>query len=115
MKFECDKHFLTAGGDSVKFVSKQSETARPQGDQYCHRHLSSNGVMDARGDDDDTEMNCEEDDGDVEDGETGFDDGSSRVRSVRDPGQPTVDELREHITTHQRFRSWCQFCVIERE
>ena len=86
----------------MKFVSKQSATARPQGDQYCHRHLSSNGVMYARGDDDDTELNCQEDDG--------------RRGGRRDGiGQPTVDEFREHITTHQRFRSWCQFCVIERE
>ena len=39
---------------------------------------------------------------DVEDGEMGFDDGTSaQVRNIRDPGQPTAHEHQEHMTTHQ--------------
>ena len=49
--------------NSVLDSRRHSANCRKPGEQYCHRHLSSNGVMDARGDDDDTELNCEEDDG----------------------------------------------------
>ena len=31
----------------------------------------------------------------------GFDDGSVQVRNIRDPGQPTVKEHQEHMTTVQ--------------
>ena len=44
----------------------------------------------------------------------GFDDGSAQVRNFRDPGQPTVKEHQEHMTTHQPYRSWCKFCVMGR-
>ena len=62
----------------------------------------------------DFELNGETDDEDMEDGETGFDDGSAQVRDVRDPGQPTESERREHMSTHRPNGSWCKFCVMGR-
>ena len=62
----------------------------------------------------DIELNGETDDEDMEDGETGFDDGSAQVRSIRDPGQPTAHGHQEHTTTHRPYRSWCKFCVMRR-
>ena len=59
-------------------------------------------------------MNGETDDEDMEDGETRFDDGSAQVRNIRDPGQPTASEYKEHMTTHRPYRSRCEFCVMER-
>ena len=44
-------------------------TVRPLDEQCCHRQLSGIGVMGAR---DDDELNDEEDEGDIEDGDTGF-------------------------------------------
>ena len=40
--------------------------------------------------------------------------GSAQVRNIRDPGQPTVKEHQEHMTTHRPHRSWCKFCVMAR-
>ena len=62
----------------------------------------------------DIELNGETDDEDMEDGETGFDDGSAQVRNVRDPGHPTAKEHQEHMTTHRPYRSWCKFCTMGR-
>ena len=62
----------------------------------------------------DDELNGETDDDYMEDGETGFDDGSVQVRNIRDPGQPTAKEHQEHLTTNQPYRSWCNFCVMVR-
>ena len=53
----------------------------------------------------DIEWNGETDDEDVEDGETGFDDGSAPVRNMRDPGQPTENEHSEQMNTHRPHRS----------
>ena len=50
----------------------------------------------------------------MEDGETGFDDGSAAVRNIRDVGQPTERERREHMNAHRPYRSWCKFCVMGR-
>ena len=50
----------------------------------------------------------------MQDGEMGFDDGSSQVKNIRDPGQPTAKEHQEHMTTHRPYRSWCKFCVMRR-
>ena len=47
------------------------------------------------------ELNGETDAEDMEDGETGFDDGSAQVRNIRDPGQPTAKEHQEHMTTRR--------------
>ena len=65
-------------------------------------------------DENDVELNGETDDEDVEGGEMGFDDGSVQVWKIRDPGQPTVKEHHEHMTTHRPYRSWCKFCVMRR-
>ena len=48
------------------------------------------------------ELNGETEDEDLEDGETGFDDGSARVRNIRDPGQLAERKQRAHEHTHQR-------------
>ena len=50
----------------------------------------------------------------MEDGETGFDDGSAQVRNIRDQGQPTVKEHQEHMTTRRPHGSWFKFCVMGR-
>ena len=50
----------------------------------------------------------------MEDGETGFDNGSaqvSNVSNIRDPGQPTANKPRENTTTHPPYGSWRKFCV----
>ena len=33
---------------------------------------------------------------------------------MRDPGQPSASEHKEHMTTHRPCRSWCKFSVIGR-
>ena len=77
--------------------SKRTETVRPQVNN-----------------ENDVELNGETDDEDMEYGDVGFDDGSVQVRNIRDPGQPTVKEHQEHVTTHRPCRSWCKFCVMGR-
>ena len=56
-------------------------------------------ALSAKSDMNDIELNGETDDEDMENGETGFDDGSAAVRNFRDSGQPTESERREHMTT----------------
>ena len=68
---------------------KRADTVRPQ--FVCDSALS------ARSDMNDIEL----DDKDFEDGETGFDDGNASGRNIRDPGQPTESERREHMDTHR--------------
>ena len=67
-------------------------------------------------------LSCETDDRDMEDGKTGFDDGSAPVRNIRDPGQPTESERREHMNTHRPYwiivhvlcdGTWCEFAAQE--
>ena len=70
--------------------------------------------MGATSGENDVELNGETDDEDMEDGETGFDDGSAQVGNIPDPGEPTVKEHQEHMTTHRPYRSWCKFCVMGR-
>ena len=65
--------------------------------------------MSATNDENDEELNGETDGEDMEGGGTGFNDGSAQVRNVRHPGQPTVKEHQEHMTTHRPYRSWCKF------
>ena len=50
----------------------------------------------------------------MEDGDTGFDDGSAQVRNTRDPCQPTASDHQEHMTTHRPYRLWWKFCVMGR-
>ena len=68
--------------------------------------------MSAKSEMNDIEFNGETKDEDIEDGETGFDDGSAPVRNIRDPGHPTESARREHMNTHRPCRSWCKFCVM---
>ena len=62
----------------------------------------------------DIELHGETDDDDIEDAETGFDDGSAQVRNIRDPSQPTANEHQEHMTTQRLHRTWCKLCVMGR-
>ena len=71
-------------------------------------------MLSATNDENDEELNGETDDEDMEDGEMGLDDGSAQVRNIRDPGQPTVKEHQDHMTTHRPYRSLCKFCVMGR-
>ena len=71
-------------------------------------------MLNVTNDENGDELNGETDDEDMEDGETGFDDGSAQVRNIRDPGRPTAKEHQEHMTTHRPYRSWCKFCVMGR-
>ena len=103
-----------AGGVSVEDRSKRTESVRPQQDEHCESQFVCDSALNAKSVGDDIEFNGETDDGDMEDGETGFDDGSAQVSNIRDPGQPTASEHTEHVTTYRRYRSWCKFCVMER-
>ena len=94
--------------------SKRTETVRPHHDEHFESQLVCDSALNAKSDGDDIELNGETDDGDVEDGETGFDDRSAQVRNIRDPGQLTASEHTQHMTTDRRFRSWREFCVMGR-
>ena len=107
-------NFLTAGGVSVEDRSKRTETVRPPLNERCERRQKCDSVLSATNDENDVELNGETDDEDMEDGEMRLDDGSAQVRHIRDPGQPTVKEHQEHVTTHRPYRSWCKFCVVGR-
>ena len=50
--------------------------------------------MSLKSDWNDIELKGETDHEDMEDGETGFDDGSAQVRNIRDPRQPTAKEIK---------------------
>ena len=97
--------FLLAGGVSVEDRSKRSRTVRPLHDEHCERQLFCDNALSAKSDGTNVELNDETDDEDVEDGATGFDDGSAAVRNIRDPGQPNESERREHMNTHRPCRS----------
>ena len=99
---------------SAEDRSKRTETVRPPLNERCERRQRCDSVLSATNDENDVELNGETDDKDMEDGEMGFDDGSAQVRNIRDPGQPTVKEHQEHMTTHRPYRSWCKFCVMGR-
>ena len=36
---------------------------------------------------------------------------SERVKTIASPGNPTKQEVDEHMMCHVPFRSWCEFCV----
>ena len=59
-----------------------------------------NSALSAKSDGNDIELNGETDDEDMEDGVTGYVEGSAQVRNARDPGQPTHSEHRESIRKH---------------
>ena len=80
---------------------------------------SANRALTAKSNGNDIELNGETNDEDMEDGETGFDDGSAQVRNIRDQGQPTAYEHQEHMTTHRimarvlRDGTWCELAAQE--
>ena len=94
-------NFLTAGRVSVEDRSKRAETVRPQLGERCEKRREFDSVLSATNDENGDELNGETDDEDMVDGEMGFNDGSAQVRNIRDPGQPTAKEHREHMTTHR--------------
>ena len=71
-----------AGGVSVEHRSKRSDTVRPQCDEYCECQFVCDGALSAKSEINDIELNGGTDDEDMEDGETGFDDGSAPVRDI---------------------------------
>ena len=102
--------FLVTGGVSVK----DSETASPQRDEHSGCQVECDSALGVKSDGHDIELNGETDNEDVEDEETRFDGGSAQVRNIRDPGQPTANEYKEHVATPRPYRSWCEFCVMAR-
>ena len=106
--------FLMAGGVSVEDRSKRVETVGPHHYKHYERQIVCDSVLSVKNDGDDIGLKGEADDEGMEDGETGFDDGSAQVRNIRDPGQQTVKEQQEHMATHRPHRSWCKFCVMGR-
>ena len=94
--------------------SKRTGAVRPQLDERCGKQRECDSVLNTTSDENIDELNSETDDEDMEDEESGFDDGSAQVTNIRDPGQPTAHEHQEHVTTHRSYRSWCKFCVMGR-
>ena len=62
---------------SVEDRSKGAETARPLRDEHCDCQFVSDSASSEKSEMNDTELNGETDDEDMEDGETGYDDGSA--------------------------------------
>ena len=103
-----------AGGVSLEDWSRRTETVSPQRDEHCGCQSELDSAVSVKSDGNDIELNGETDDEDMEDEETRFANGSAQVRNIRDPGQPTANENKEHITTHRPYRSWCKFSVTGR-
>ena len=61
--------------------SKRAETARPLHDEHCECQFVCDSALSAKSEMNDIQLNGETDDEDMEDGETGFDDGSSEKPS----------------------------------
>ena len=36
------------------------------------------------------------------------------IKSMKDPGNPTLEQLEEHRASHLPYRSWCRWCVLGR-
>ena len=105
--------FLT-GGVSAEDRSQRAETVSPQHDEHNECQFVWGSALSAKNDVNEIELNGVTDNEIMEDGETGVDDGSVQVRNIRDPGQPTESEHREHMATHRLYRSRCKFCVMGR-
>ena len=56
-------------------------------------------VLNTTSDENNDELDGSLDDGNMEDGETGFDDGSAQVRNIRNPGQ--IPRAHDHTSTVQ--------------
>ena len=49
------------------------------------------------------------------DGEFASADGEVQdIKPMKDPGNPTLEELEEHRASHLPYRSWCRWCVLGR-
>ena len=106
-------------------ISKRTETVRPQFGERCECQPACGSALRAKSYVNKVELNGETDDEGMENGETGFDDGSAVVRNIRDAGQPTESERREHepiITvssiahrhtfTHSFIPSWLVLSLV---
>ncbi len=51
-----------------------------------------------------------------EDGEVNIEDEDDNepVKMAKDPGQPSIQQEKEHRVDHYPYRSWCKFCVMGR-
>ena len=47
----------------------------------------------------------------LEGGDSENEDEGRKVRQIRDPGQPTQEEVDEHELTHCPYKPWCSHCV----
>ena len=98
----------------MKTGPSEQKTVRPLRDGHCECQFVCDSALSANSEMIGIELNGETDDEDMEDGETGVDDGSAPVTTIRNPGQQTESEHREHMNTHRPYRSWCKFCVMGR-
>ena len=64
---------------------KRAETVRPL-HEHCECQFVYDSPLSAKNEMHDIRLNGETDDEDMEDGETGFDDGSAPVRNICGPG-----------------------------
>ena len=80
--------------DAIKLRTEESKgnesrsTAANQFVERCESQSECNSTWSAKSDWEDIELNGETDHGDMEDRETGFDDGSASVRNRRESGPP---------------------------
>ena len=86
----------TAGGVSVEDRSKRTETVRAQSNERCEKRQGCDSVLSATNDENDVELNGEM----MRTRRTEKWDLTTEVcrKNIRDPGQPTVKELQEHMT-----------------
>ena len=106
----------------MKDRSKRTETVGPQFGERRKGQAECDSVLSAKSDGNDIELNGETDDEDVEEVETGFDDGSAQVRNIRDSGQPTAHgtpRAHDHTSSMQimvqvlRDGTWCEIAAPE--
>ena len=80
--------------------SKRNAAVRPQLDEHCGKQRECDIVLNTTSDKNNGELNGE----DMEDGDTGFDDGSAQVRNIRDQNQldcPRTPRAHDHTSTVQ--------------
>ena len=82
-------NYLTTCGVRVEDKSKRTETERPQFGKRCEIQSERDSAMSAKSDENEVELNGETDNEDMEDEETGFDDGSAQVGNLRACPRPT--------------------------
>ena len=65
--------------------SKRTEAVRPQFGEHCESQSECDSALSVKSDVNDIDLDGETDDEDMEDEETGFNDGSAQVRNIRAP------------------------------